>query len=182
MYLDHEGNRTGDISPTWGQPNTKVHTALSRRHVRQGPGEMLSMLLSANPNRWVHFWWQEYDSVPWTVKKRTWKQLLKIFGPELIRINSFIGTARSTVLKRGFFFWRRQPQIFENVTLVARRNEHFRVFLAKFLVAQLPTQRGVLGFKNSLASYQRCRHSIEPCALTCPFKQSNLSAWSFLNL
>jgi len=26
MYLDHEGNRTGDISPSWGQPNTRVHS------------------------------------------------------------------------------------------------------------------------------------------------------------
>jgi hypothetical protein len=25
MYLDHEGNRKGDISPSWGQPNTRVH-------------------------------------------------------------------------------------------------------------------------------------------------------------
>jgi len=36
----------------------------------------------------------------------------------------------------------RQPQIFENVTLVARRRMHFRVFLAIFLVAQLPPKRG----------------------------------------
>jgi len=25
MYLDHEGNRKGDKSPSWGQPNTRVH-------------------------------------------------------------------------------------------------------------------------------------------------------------
>jgi len=25
MYLDHEGNRKVDISPSWGQPNTRVH-------------------------------------------------------------------------------------------------------------------------------------------------------------
>ena len=25
MYLQHEGNSTGDISPSWGQPNTRVH-------------------------------------------------------------------------------------------------------------------------------------------------------------
>jgi len=39
MYLDHEGNRKGDISPSWGQPDTRVHTVLSRRRARQGPGE-----------------------------------------------------------------------------------------------------------------------------------------------
>jgi len=39
MYLDHEGNRKYDISPSWGQPNTRVHTTLSRRRARQGPGE-----------------------------------------------------------------------------------------------------------------------------------------------
>jgi len=39
MYLDHEGNHKGDISPSWGQANTRVHTVLSRRRTRQGPGE-----------------------------------------------------------------------------------------------------------------------------------------------
>ena len=77
---------------------------------------------------------------------------------------------------------RRQPQNFENVTLVARRRVHFRGFLAIFLVAQLPPKRGVLVHKNSLASHQECSHSVEPRALMCPFKQSNLSAWSYPNL
>jgi len=36
------------------------------------------------------------------------------------------------------FSFRRQPRNFENVTLVARRRKHFLVFLAIFLVAQLP--------------------------------------------
>ena len=53
----------------------------------------------------------------------------------------------------------------------------FPGFLAKFLFVQLPPKRGVLVQKNSLASYQRCSHSVAPRALTCPFKQSNLSAW-----
>jgi len=44
-----------------------------------------------------------------------------------------------------------------------------------FLVAQLPPKRGVSVHKNSLASCQQCRHSVEPRALTCPFKPSNLS-------
>ena len=109
--------------------------------------------------------------------KSQWrKQLLRIFGPELIRINSSIKTAQSDV------FLRHQPRNFENVTSVARRREHFRGLLAIFLVAQILPKRGVWVHKNSLASYQRCRHSIEPRALTCPFKQSNLSAWSCPNL
>jgi len=57
---------------------------------------------------------------------------------ELIRINEWIKTARSAVskncAKRSFFsespykrgIWS-QPRHFENVTLVARRREHFRV-------------------------------------------------------
>jgi len=49
-----------------------------------------------------------------------------------------------------------------------RRREHFRGFLAIFLVAQLSPKRGVLVHKNLLASCQRCRHSVEPRALTCP--------------
>ena len=77
---------------------------------------------------------------------------------------------------------RRQPRKFENVTLVARRRVHFRGFLAIFLVTLLPPKRGVLVHKNSFASYQRCSHSVEPRALTCPFKQSDLSACSYPNL
>ena len=46
----------------------------------------------------------------------------------------------------------------------------------------LNSRRGVLVHKNSLASYQRCSHSVEPRALTCPFKQSNLRVWSYPNL
>ena len=68
------------------------------------------------------------------------------------------------------------------MTLVARRREHFRGFLAIFLVAQILPKRAVLVHKNSLASCQPCRHSVEPRALACPFKQSNLSAWSCQNL
>jgi len=75
-----------------------------------------------------------------------------------------------------FFFWRRQLRNFANLTLVARRREHFWGVLVIFLVAQLPPKRGVLLHKNSLASCHRCRHSVKPRALTCPFKQSNLSA------
>ena len=56
----------------------------------------------------------------------------------------------------------------------------FPGFLAIFLVAQLSLKRGVSVQKNSLASSQRCRHSVEPRALTCPFKHSDLIAWSIL--
>ena len=64
-----------------------------------------------------------------------------MFGPELIdqlklREARYPKTARSAV-----FVWRRQPRIFENVTLVARRREHFQVFLAIFWVAELPPKQ-----------------------------------------
>jgi len=75
---------------------------------------------------------------------------------------------------------RRQLRNFENMPLVARQRKHFRGFLAIFLVAQLSPKRGVLVRKNSLASFQRCRHSVEPRALTCPFKHSDLIAWSLM--
>ena len=39
MCLDHEGIRKGNISPSWGQPNTRVQTVLSTRRAREGPGE-----------------------------------------------------------------------------------------------------------------------------------------------
>ena len=43
-----------------------------------------------------------------------------MFGPEIIRINQLIKTARSAVSN------------FENVTLVVRRRVHFQVFLVYF--------------------------------------------------
>jgi len=45
-------------------------------------------------------------------------------------------TARSTA-----FFLRPQPRNLENVTLVARRREHFWGFWAMFLVSQLPPKK-----------------------------------------
>jgi len=91
-----------------------------------------------------------------------------------------ISTRSTRFFCTRFFLWR-QPRNFENVTSVARQRDHFWDFWAIFLVAQLPPKRGVLVNKNSLASCQRYRHSVEPRARTCPFKQSNLSAWSLLS-
>jgi len=67
------------------------------------------------------------------------------------------------------------------MTLVARRREHSWVFWATFLVAQLCPKKGVLVLKNSLASCQRCLYSVEPRALMCPVKHSDLIAWSLLS-
>ena len=54
---------------------------------------------------------------------------------------------------------------FENVTLVARRRQHFRGVLADFFVAELPQKRGFLFHRNSLASCQllssECRRQIK---------------------
>jgi len=74
------------------------------------------------------------------------------------------------------------------------KNEHFKIECVATTRTYLNTYKhdptavpyincgsGVLVHKNSLASCQRCRHSVEPRALTCPFKQSNLSAWSLLS-
>jgi len=66
-------------------------------------------------------------------------------------------------------------------TLVAHQRELSWVFLVIFVVAPLPPKKCILVHKNSLVSCQRCRHSVESRDLTCPFKQSNLSAWSLLN-
>jgi len=52
---------------------------------------------------------------------------------------------------------------------------------AIFWVAELPSKRGILVHKNSLACCQRYCHSVESRALTCPFKHSNLSVWSLLS-
>jgi len=52
--------------------------------------------------------------------------------------------------------------------------------MSQILTHKLPQQRGALVHKTSLALLllvEWCRHGIEPCALTCFLKQSNLSAW-----
>jgi len=59
------------------------------------------------------------------------KQLVRIFGPKLIRIESLIKTVRGAVSNDDFFL-RRQPRNFSNVTIVARRRKHFGGFLAIF--------------------------------------------------
>ena len=66
------------------------------------------------------------------------KQLLRIFGPELIdqlkQCEARFQTTR--------FFLLLQPRNFENVTLVARRREYFRGFWADCFVAALPQKKG----------------------------------------
>ena len=70
---------------------------------------------------------------------------------------------------------------FENVTLFASATElSISGFWGRFFGCWTASKRGALVHKNSLASCQGCRHSIELRALTCPFKQSNRSAWSLL--
>jgi len=49
----------------------------------------------------------------------------------------------SQTVRSAVVFLRRQAQIFANVTLVARRREHFRVLLSMFLVAQLSEKKEV---------------------------------------
>jgi len=122
----------------------------------------------------------------WVAPSSEENNFSECLAPKLIRINELIKTARSAGFKKQrrarLLVLRRQPRNFENMTLVAHRRVHFRGFLAIFLVVQLPPKRGILLHKNSLASYQRWSHSIEPRALPCPFKQSNLSAWSYIQI
>jgi len=104
------------------------------------------------------------------------------FSKSSIRINELIKTMRSAISKSRAErdFLRRQPQNFENVTLAAHQRKHFWGF-GRFFGLLNQVQRSILVHKNSLASCQRYHHSVESRALTCPFKQSNLSAWSLLS-
>jgi len=132
----------------------------------------LSFFLSSFLGWWIPNLFTEVSG--WcTVNKTTCQNL----WPR-IHLNSRINWNRA---KRGFktwflFLWR-QPQFFENVTWVARRRKRSWVSLAIILFGQLLPKRGVFVHKNSLVSCQRCRHSVEPRAPTCSFKQNNLSAW-----
>jgi len=48
----------------------------------------------------------------------------------------------------AWFFSRRQPQNFENVTLEVRWREHFRVFFGNLFVVSLPPKRYVIAHIN----------------------------------
>jgi len=113
---------------------------------------------------------------PAPVKKMTSQKLWP-------RIHGSIKTAQRLQKSREarVFFLPRQPRNFEIVVLVARRRKHFGGVLAIFLVSQLPPRRCIIVHKNSVASCQLCRHSVEARALTCLFKQNDLSAWSLLS-
>jgi len=82
-----------------------------------------------------------------------------MFGPELIdqlkpREARFQETARS-----AFFFLRRQLRNFENMTVAARRKEHFRGFWADFFVAELP-QKIVCLFVCLFVCWNKTRNTI----------------------
>jgi len=81
---------------------------------------------------------------------------------------------------RGFFFAASAAK-FRKHDISSASERALPGFWAIFLFAQLSPKRGVLVHKNSLAFCQRCRHSIESRALTCPFKHSDLIAWSLLS-
>jgi len=61
-----------------------------------------------------------------------------------------LGTLDLKILKKSY----------HHSGLVMHQREYIQGVLAFFLVAQLPPKRGVLVHKNSLASCQRCRHSV----------------------
>jgi len=67
------------------------------------------------------------------------------------------------------------------VLLVLRQRQLLRGFLDNLYCGWTTSKRGVLVRKNSLASCQRCRHGVEPRALTRPSKQNNQSSWSLLS-
>jgi len=108
------------------------------------------------------------------------------------RLNSseLIQTAQSAVSKftrSVYCFLRREPRNFEIVTLVHAGESISGGFWPWFWLlnslqgGEKYLWRGVLVHKNPVASCQRCRLSVESHALTCPYKQSDLSACSLLS-
>jgi len=98
-----------------------------------------------------------------------------------VKTARLVGTAQSTA-SYALFLLRRQPRNCEDVTLVARLREHssFQGFWSIFFVAYL-SQKGVSIHKNHSRLLKGCRHSVKSRAVTCPLKQSNMSAWSLLS-
>ena len=171
-----------------GLQETRVEVEIRRRRVGWGRGNwttisvypstrlVASLRGSKKPFVFAVLSWINNLFVQWR------KQLLRIFGPELIRINSLI-TPRKRGIKnsRGvrFFFNGVSREILK--TWHSASEKAFLRGLDDFFGCWIPSWRGILVHKNSLASCQRYCHSVESRTLTCPFKQSNLSAWSLLS-
>ena len=114
----------GETEGQWGTPNP--HNSPSRNHDSAAPRQHPLICTGAEP---IH-----------TPAQAQWrKQLLRMFGPELIRINGLINELIKTTLcvvsKNRAEFWKHD--------ISERRREHFRGVLATFLVAQLSPKRGV---------------------------------------
>jgi len=93
-------------------------------------------------------------------------------------MNSLIKIARSAVstnrAQRGFTDYGARCKNLRSAS-------GFSGFVGDFFGCSIFSKRGILVCKNSLASYQQYRHSVESHALSCSFKQSNLSAWSLFS-
>ena len=134
---------------------------------------LISAVLVAD-HRQTHLKAQDPDDAR-TVQKTTSQNL----WPELIRINEWIktyGFKKPTV----YFSAASAAKIWKCDISSAPETAFLGVF-GDFFACSTPSKRGVLVHKNSLASCQRCRHGVEPCALTCPFKHINLIGWSLLS-
>ena len=102
-----------------------------------------------------------------------------------ISSNEFINWNRT---KRGFkklrevrfFFAASAANVWKHDISSASKKAYPGV-LGHFWGCSTPSKRSVLLHKNSVASCQQCRHVVEPRALTCTFKHSDLIAWSLLS-
>ena len=100
---------------------------------------------------------------PKSVKKRTsqnlWPQINSVINKNCAKLN------------------------LENVTFVALRKHQFRGFVAIFgLLNSLQKEMfSYTRIPSLFQSGQRCRHIVQPRALTIPFEQSNLSAQSLVS-
>jgi len=111
------------------------------------------------------------------------KQVLRIFGPELIRISINQNCTKcgfETLCRAGALFLRREPRNFENMTLVTRRKEHFGGFLAIF--GLLNSQKRYFSTQEFTCSLSTVSSQRRVTRSNVSFKQSDLSVWSQLSL
>ena len=102
--------------------------------------------------------WPRIISNPFIIQNRAKRSCKNLRGA----LFSFVASAAK--------FWKRD--------ISSASERVFPGFVGHFFGCSIPSKRGVSVHKNSLAFCQRCRQSVEPRALMCPFKQRNLSAWS----
>jgi len=103
-----------------------------------------------------------------------------MFGPELIRINSLINELKPCGARFHAVFLASAAKFWIHDISSASEKE-FPVFFGDIFACSTLSKKRCFSTQEFTRFFQRCRHSVEPRTLTCPFKHSDLIARSLLS-